>query len=143
MPLERFFAGPEQSISAENVLEAGELVTRVAVPAPSAAHRSVYLKAKERQAYDFALASVALVLEVSDGIVRDARLTLGGVAPVPFRCLAVEESLSGAPVTSVDLMAMGDLAVRDARPLSDNGFKVVLAASLVRRALTCLLRIDA
>ncbi len=143
MPLERFFAGPDQDIKAENVLEAGELVTKVVVPAPSAAHRSVYLKAKERQAYDFALASVALVLDVSDGIVRDARLTLGGVAPVPFRSVAVEEALSGVRVAVVDLTAMGNLAVCDASPLKDNGFKVALAASLVRRALASLLRLDA
>ncbi len=143
MPLERFFVGPDQNIMAENVLEAGELVTQVLVPAPSAAHRSVYLKAKERQAYDFALASVALVLDVSDGMVRDARLTLGGVAPVPFRCVAVEEALSGVGVATVDLTAMGDLAVRDTRPLRDNRFKVALAASLVRQGLTSLLGRDA
>ena len=143
MPLERFFVGPDQNIKAENVLEAGELLTQAVLPAPSAAHRGVYLKAKERQAYDFALASVALVLDVSDDIVRDARLTLGGVAPVPFRCVAVEEALSGVRATAVDLTAMGDLAVRDARPLKDNGFKVALAASLVRQALASLLRLDA
>ena len=143
MPLERFFAGPDQHIKAENVLEAGELVTKVVVPAPSAAHRSVYLKAKERQAYDFALASVALVLDVSDGIVRDARLTLGGVAPVPFRVVAVEEALSHVRVAAVDVPARGDLAVFDASPLKDHGFKVALAASLVRRALAFLLRLDA
>ena len=142
MPLERFFVSPDKNIKAENVLEAGEVVTQVVLPAPSAAHRSVYLKAKERQAYDFALASVALVLDVRDGTVRDARLTLGGVAPVPFRCVAVEEALSGVRVAAVDLTVMGDLAVRDARPLKDNGFKVALAASLVRQSLASLLRLN-
>ena len=142
MPLESFFVGPDRDIAVENVLEAGEILAHVQVPAPWSGHRSVYLKAKERQAYDFALASVALAVDVQDGIVRHARLTLGGVAPVPLRRVEVEEVLSGARVATVDSTALGELAVSGARPLKDNGYKVPLVSALVRRALASVLRLD-
>ncbi len=142
MPLEDFFAGPDRDITAENVLETGEILAHVHVPATWAGHRSVYVKAKERQAYDFALASVALAVDVNDGTVSHARLTLGGVAPVPLRRVEVEEVLNGARVAAVDSTALGELAVSGARPLKDNGYKVPLVAALVRRALASVLQTD-
>ena len=142
MPLESFFSGPDRDITVENVLEAGEILTHVHAPAPWSGRRSVYLKAKERQAYDFALVSVALAVDVNEGVVSHARLTLGGVAPVPLRRVEVEEVLNGARVPTVDSTALGELAVSGARPLKDNGYKVPLVAALVRRALASVLRID-
>ena len=139
LPLENFFAGPERDIEAETVLEQGELLTRVFVPTPDSALRSVYLKARERRTQDFALASVAATLRVSAGVVERASLVLGGVAPTPWRATAAEVALRGAPVAGLDADAIGQLAVRDARPLRDNHFKVRLAASLVRRAVATLL----
>ncbi len=139
LPLEDFFAGPERNIEAETVLEAGELLTRVFVPSPAPGLRSVYLKARERRAQDFALASVAVSLRVTGGVVADASLVLGGVAPTPWRATEAEDALRGAPVADVDTDAIGQLAVHDARPLRDNHFKVRLAASLVRRAVATLL----
>ena len=142
MQLEDFFAGPEKDIAKENVLQTDEILAHVHVPPPRSGRRSVYLKAKERQAYDFALVSVALALEVNNGTVSRARLTLGGVAPVPLRCIEVEEALNGVRATDVDSVAIGELAVHGARPLKDNGYKVPLASALVRRALAYVLRID-
>ena len=139
LPLEEFFAGPERNIEAETVLEAGELLTRVFVPSPAPGLHSVYLKARERRTQDFALASVAATLRVSGGVVERASLVLGGVAPTPWRATAAEDALRGAPVGDVDADAVGQLAVRDARPLRDNHFKVRLGASLVRRAVVTLL----
>ena len=78
VPLEEFFVGPDQNIMAETVLDAGEILTNVSLPQSSARHRSIYLKARERQTQDF-----ALVLELEGGVIHDARMTLGGVAPVP------------------------------------------------------------
>ena len=121
------------------MLEAGELLARVSVPKPDPDLRSVYLKARERRAQDFALASVAATLRVSGGVVEHAALVLGGVAPTPWRATAAEDALRGAPVAEVDSDAIGQLAVHDAQPLRDNHFKVRLAASLVRRALASLL----
>ncbi len=139
LPLEDFFAGPERNIEAETVLEPGELLTRVFVPSPAPGQRSVYLKARERRTQDFALASVAASLRVTGGVVERASLVLGGVAPTPWRAAAAEDALRGVPVAEVDADAVGQLAVRDARPLRDNHFKVRLAASLVRRAVATLL----
>ena len=139
LPLENFFAGPERDIEAETVLENGELLTSVFVPTPDSALRSVYLKARERRTQDFALASVAATLRVSGDVVERASLVLGGVAPTPWRATAAEDALRGAPVAGVNADAIGQLAVRDARPLRDNHFKVRLAASLVRRAVATLL----
>ena len=139
LPLEKFFAGPERDIEAETVLEHGEFLTQIFVPRPAPGLRSIYLKARERRTQDFALASVAACLHVADGVVEHASLVLGGVAPTPWRATAAEDALRGAPAADVDAHAIGQLAVRDARPLRDNHFKVRLAASLVRRAVATLL----
>jgi len=74
-------------------LEPSEILALVSVPQTSPHHRSIYLKTKERRAYDFALASVALAVELSDGFVGDARIVLGGVAPVPLRVPHAENAL--------------------------------------------------
>ena len=139
IPIEDFFVGPEQDMMAETVLRPGEILTSVALPAPPAGTRSVYLKSRERGAQDFALVSVALVVQIADGLVQDARLTLGGVAPVPHRAAEVENLLRLTPVDDIDPAAAGEMAVRGARPLRDNHYKVRLASSLVSRAVRCLL----
>ena len=142
LPMEEFFVGPEHNIEAETVLKPGELLTGVFVPKPGPGHRSVYLKARERQTQEFALASVAASLHVSASIVERASLVLGGVAPTPWRASHSEEALRGAPIAQVDADAVGRLAVRGARPLRDNNYKMRLAASLVSRAINTLLRDD-
>ena len=142
LPLEDFFIGPDRDATAETVLAPGELLTGVSVPATPRGHLSIYLKAKERQTQDFALASVALALDLSDGVVGDARVTLGGVAPVPLRVRHAEEAVEGKAVEAIDPRAVGELAVRDASPMRDNRFKVPLTASLVARAVRTLLGLD-
>ena len=141
LPLENFFAGPERDIEAETVLETGELLTRVFVPAPAPGSCSIYLKARERRTQDFALASVAAALHVADGVVERAALVLGGVAPTPWRATDAEDALRDTPVSEVDAAAIGRLAVGNARPLRDNHFKVRLASSLIARAVASLLRL--
>ena len=140
MALEEFFAGPQDDIMRETVLEPGDVLTHVSLPAPSPNWRSVFMKARERQAQDFALVSVAAAIEVADGVVHDARITLGGVAPVPYRVRQAEEALQGAAVASVDPARLGEMAVAGARPLRDNHYKAPLASNLVRRAVTLLLQ---
>ena len=142
LPMEEFFVGPERNIEAETVLKPGELLTSVFVPKPAPGQRSIYLKARERQAQEFALVSVAASLRVSAGIVERASLVLGGVAPTPWRASHSEEALCGMPIAEVDADEVGRLAVRGARPLRDNHYKVRLAASLVSRAIGSLLRDD-
>ena len=139
LPLEKFFVGPERNLESETALEAGEIVTSVFVPKPAQGQRSVYLKARERQTQEFALASVAASLQVRDGAVERAAIVLGGVAPTPWRAVHSEDALHGASVSELDPEAIGQMAVRDAEPLRDNQFKIRLAASLVARALSSLL----
>ncbi|MDP6071850.1 MAG: xanthine dehydrogenase family protein subunit M [SAR202 cluster bacterium] len=142
MPLEDMFVLPSVDVMAETVLRPGEWVSRIKVPKPAGGAKSVYLKAQERQALDFPLASVAASIQVRDAVVAGARVTLGSVAPVPFRVSHVDEALIGQRVGDIDPDAIGSLAVRDAVPLSDNGYKVRLTASLVSRAISDLLSDD-
>jgi xanthine dehydrogenase YagS FAD-binding subunit len=139
MPIGDFFVSPDVNMLAENVLEPGEFVPKVKIPKPSSGTRSVYLKAKERQAYDFALSSVAVSLEVRDETITQAHVALGGVAPVPYSVPQVDSELTGQKIREVDVQAIGQLAVKDAQPLSDNSYKVRLTASMVARAVSRLI----
>ena len=140
--MEEFCVGPKHNIEGETSLNPGELLTSVFVPRPSPDERSIYLKARERQTQEFALASVAASIRVSAGVIERASLVLGGVAPTPWRACHSEEALRGMSVAEVDADAVGQLAVRGAQPLRDNHFKVRLAASLVSRAIGSLLQAD-
>ena len=144
MPLQEFFVGPGVSIEAENVLQSGEVVAAVRLPRLPEGAGSVYLKAREREAGDFALVSVAAALAVVDGRVSWCRVTLGGVAPYPHRAVGAEEYLTGAGTSDVDGIAVeaGKQAVAGATPLRGNGYKVDLAANLVKLAVVRLLAGD-
>ena len=101
----------------ENVLEPGELITRILLPA-AAPDRSVYLKVRERESGDFALVSVVAALSVGDdGVIRQARVALGGVSPVPYRATEVEEHLTGRLVADVNPAEAAVLALPNATPL--------------------------
>ncbi len=140
LPVEEFFVGPDRNMLGETALQPGEVLAQVLVPRPAPGTRSTYLKVRERQTEDFALASVALAAQVADGVVRGARVVLGGVAPVPWRARAAEDALLGVSVQRVDAQKVGEAAVSGARPLKDNHFKVGLTASLVGRAVRTLLQ---
>ena len=138
VPIGDMFVGPEVDILSETSLGAGEILTRVVIPNPGPGGRSVYLKAKERQAYDFALVSVGGYMEVVDGVIVDARIALGGVAPTPRFARAASDALRGVCADEVDARAVGRLAVEGAKPMSENGYKVRLAANMVARAARTL-----
>jgi xanthine dehydrogenase YagS FAD-binding subunit len=140
MPLEEFFVGPAERQLHENVLSIGDLVTAVHLPPSKGDNRSVYLKGRDREGEDFALVSVAASVTVEDGTISDVRIILGGVAPTPYRAQRAEEALRGSRVEDADPGQAGAIAVYGARPLKDNGYKVTLAANLVRRALQQLLK---
>ncbi|MBV9924235.1 MAG: xanthine dehydrogenase family protein subunit M [Acidobacteria bacterium] len=137
IPLEKFFTLPsEGSIRRENVLKNDELITEVTVPASPFAARSTYLKFKERESLDFALSSVAAAVELGpDKRVRQARIVLGGVAPVPWRVPKAEEFLKGRALDAESLAGAARLALEGAEPLSQNAYKIPLTQTLVRRAL--------
>ena len=94
-----------------------------------------YLKLRERTSYAFAVVSAAAALDMANGRIRQARLALGGVAAKPWRARAAEESLAGAPPGKAAFRRAAEVALADARPSGDNGFKIELARRIVARAL--------
>ena len=135
VPLTEFHLLPEDHPERETVLQPGELVTAIEVPALSFAARSGYRKVRDRASYAFALVSVAAALDVHDGIVRDVRLALGGVAHKPWRAWTAERMLKGRPATEELFAAAAAAELADARPLRDNAFKIDLS----RRAIVAVL----
>jgi xanthine dehydrogenase YagS FAD-binding subunit len=97
--------------------------------------RSVYLKVRDRQSYEFALASAAVALDVQDGVVRDARIGLGGVATVPWRAREAEALLKGQTLDEDLARRAADAAFEGARGLKHNRFKIALGRRVVERAL--------
>jgi xanthine dehydrogenase YagS FAD-binding subunit len=137
IPLDKFFTLPSDgNIRRENVLQNDEIITDIQVPASPLAVRSTYLKFKERESLDFALASVAAALQLApDKTVKDARIVLGGVAPIPWRVPEAEKYLVGKTIDSDVAAETAKLALKDAQPLEKNAYKVPLTQTLVRRAL--------
>ena len=137
IPLDKFFTLPsEGNIRRENVLKNEDIITEISVPSSPVAARSTYLKFKERESLDFALASAAVAVQLGpDRTVRDARIVLGGVAPIPWRVPAAEKFVNGKTLTPDVLAEAAKIALADARPLEKNAYKVPLAQTLVRRAL--------
>jgi len=137
IPLDKFFTLPSQgNIRRENVLQNDDIITEIFVPASPLAAHSTYLKFKERESLDFALASVATAVQLApDRSVRDVRIVLGGVAPVPWRVPAAEKFLIGKQLNNETLAEAAKISLAEAKPLEKNAYKVPLAQTLVRRAL--------
>jgi xanthine dehydrogenase YagS FAD-binding subunit len=135
VPIGSFYRLPGDEPQRETELAHGELITAVDLPPLAFASRSRYRKVRDRASYAFALVSVAAALDVADGVVRDARLALGGVAPAPWRATRAEAALRGAPATQRSFARAADAELEDARPLPDNAFKVPLARRLLVRTL--------
>jgi xanthine dehydrogenase YagS FAD-binding subunit len=134
LPLTEFLLLPGDRPEIETMLAPGELITAVELPPISAATRSTYRKVRDRASYAFALVSVAAVLEVEDGQIKDVRLALGGVAHKPWRARKAEDALRGHPASAAAFAAAA-AELAHARPLKDNGFKIELA----RRTIVAVL----
>ncbi len=126
---------PTSEARIEHRLGADEVITAIEIPAQPAGAQGVYLKQMDRQAWTFALVSAAAQVTVSDGVVAQARLVLGGVANTPRRVAAAEKLLMGQPLTPALAAQGAEAAVADATPLAHNRYKVPLARELARRAL--------
>ena len=136
--LEDFFVLPDEELYKENVLQPGEMVTEIIVPAPASGLVSSYRKVRERGSWDFALASVALALRLSGKRVEEARVVLGGVAPKPWRSLAAEAALTGKQLDATTARTAAQAAVADAEPLEQNRYKVLLVKGIVEESLLAL-----
>jgi xanthine dehydrogenase YagS FAD-binding subunit len=119
----------------ETTLRAGELITGVELPGARLSAASAYRKVRERASFSFAVVSVAAALEVGDGVVRDCRLVLGGVAHRPWRALRAEDALRGGPATTSAFEHAARTELAAALPLRDNAYKVTLARNLLVCAL--------
>jgi len=137
VPLEKFFTLPSVgNIRRENVLANDEIITEIQVPPSAFAARSTYLKFKERDSLDFALASAAVAVELgANKTVRQARIVLGGVAPIPWRAPKAESYLAGKTLSADALAEAARRALEGAEPLAKNAYKIPLTQALVRRAL--------
>ncbi len=135
IPIAEFFRLPGSTPQIEHDLRPGELIVAVEVPAGASMRRSGYLKVRDRQSYEFALTSAAVGLDIAGGVVRAARVAVGGVATVPWRLAAVEHAVIGRPVTPALWALAAAHAADGAKPLSDNGFKVELVRRTVERQL--------
>jgi xanthine dehydrogenase YagS FAD-binding subunit len=133
--LEDFLRLPGDTPHVENVLRPDELITRIDIPLAAHARRSTYLKVRDRASYEFALTSAAVGLDIQSGSIRAARVAMGGVGTRPWRMRGVEQLLIGSLPTPATWSAAANEAVRDARPLGHNAFKVELARRTLVRAL--------
>ncbi len=138
VPLTEFHTLPGERPDIETVLQAGELITAVALSPLSLAARSSYRKVRDRASYAFALISVAAVLEIEEGAIKDVRLALGGVAPKPWRAHKAEAALRGAHATESAFLAAAEAELADAAALRDNGFKIELAKRTIAAVLGAL-----
>lgn len=136
VPIAEFYKLPGTTPNIETVLEPGDLITSVTLPAPVAGVKSGYLKLRDRAAYEFALASAAVMLGVSGGKITHARVALGGVGTIPWRAREAEAELVGKPATREQFVRAAEAALKDAKPRSENGFKVELAKRCIVHALT-------
>jgi xanthine dehydrogenase YagS FAD-binding subunit len=131
-----FFLVPGNTPQRETVLEPGELITFVTLPAPKAGSKQIYLKLRDRASYEFALSSAAIVAVVNGGKLDFVRVALGGVGTKPWRSLEAERALHGKTADEKVFRQAAEAALHGAQPQSENGFKVQLAKRCITHALT-------
>lgn len=127
---------PMNTPDVETSIKKGELIVAIELPKPRFAANYQYLKLRDRASYAFALVSVAAAFELKNGVIADARIALGGVAHKPWRATEAEAFLKGKRPTDDIFAKAGEFAVKGAKPLSGNSYKIKLARNGVKRALT-------
>jgi xanthine dehydrogenase YagS FAD-binding subunit len=133
--IEDFFVGPDKSVLKENILAPNEILGEIRLPPAAGRIVSSYRKVRARQAWDFALASVGVVLQIDNKIVNKARIVLGGVGPFPWRVEASEKVLLGKTLNAELAAAAGRTAAGGASPLADNGYKVQIVQGVIEESL--------
>ena len=131
--LEKFFISPVENVRRENILQPGELITAVVVPATHA--RNAYYKQGEKESFDWPLADVAVVLAMQGSRCSRASIVLGGAAPYPLRAKAAEAKLSDNEITEDSARAAAEAAMANATPLEKNAYKIPIFEAIIRRAI--------
>ncbi len=133
VPVASFFVAPKDENSREIVLQPNEILTEILVPA-GATHSSTY-EVRQKEALDWPLAAASVALTMKGAVVGSARIVLGHVAATPWHAVEAEKALAGKAVNTASAEAVAKAAVADAKPLSQNAYKVTLARTAVKRAL--------
>ena len=133
VPADAFFRTPKTSDEREHQIGPDQIVTEVRVPAPSGPNATY--EVREKEALDWPLATASVALKMNGGTVQSARVVLGHVAPVPWVSAEAAAALAGKTVSEATAQAAGDAAVKSAKPLSGNAYKVQLARVAVKRAV--------
>jgi xanthine dehydrogenase YagS FAD-binding subunit len=136
LPLAEFFSLPTEDRRHETEIGGDELVLSVLLPPLPEGSRSAYVKAMDRKVWAFALVAVAAAIRLDGRRIADARLVLGGVAPIPWRVSAAEQILLGAEVSAGLFARAAEMALSGAEPLRHNAYKMALVNALIQRALT-------
>jgi xanthine dehydrogenase YagS FAD-binding subunit len=140
IPLTDFYRLPADAPQQDTVLAHGELITAVELPELSFAARSAYRKVRDRASYAFALVSVAAALDLADGVIREARIALGGIAHKPWRARRAEAALRGRPAAIDSFRRAAEAELADAQPLRHNAFKVPMARNTMIAVLRDLVK---
>src|SRR5262249_36784433 len=134
LPLEKFYLIPKTATEREHDLKPNEIVTEVIVP-PLAGAKAATYEVRQKETMDWPLALAAVVLNMKSGNVASARVMLGAVAPIPWRCADAEKVLIGQPLNEHTAMSAAAVSVNGAKDLGHNGYKIQIARVVVRRAL--------
>jgi xanthine dehydrogenase YagS FAD-binding subunit len=135
VPAEEFFIGPAIDITRMTVMEPGDLLTSIRIPATWAGAKFYFEKVRDRQVWDFPLVNVASALKVSGGNIQESRVVVNAVAAHPIRLHAVEAAIKGKAQNEETASMAGELAIQGNQPLAHNGYKIPLMRNLVKRAL--------
>ena len=135
VPAEEFFIGPAIDITRMTVMEPGDLLTSIRIPATWAGATFYFEKVRDRQVWDFPLVNVASALKISGGSIQQARIVVNAVAAHPMRLHAVEAAVIGKAQSEATATMAGELAIQGNQPLAHNGYKIPLMRNLVKRAL--------
>jgi xanthine dehydrogenase YagS FAD-binding subunit len=132
---EDYFVGPELDITRLNILQPGDLLTAIRIPAQWAGAQFYFEKVRDRNVWDFPLMNAASAMKLSGGTIGDIRIAVSAVAPKPMRLKAVEDAVRGKPASAETGKMAGELAVKGAVPLQFNAYKIPLMRNLVKRAI--------
>ena len=138
LPLEEFYILPQKNVHRENILEEGEILKEIRIPFPKNGTKSTYYKMKERSTWDFALVSAAVNGIVSNGTFEEIRIVLGGVAPIPWRLQKAEDLIKGRKITEEVIRQGAREALKDARPLEENAYKLDMVEAVLCVAILSL-----
>jgi xanthine dehydrogenase YagS FAD-binding subunit len=138
LPIEKFFVLPSQDVRRETVLKPNEILTEILLPPRSKGLRSSYRKVRARQSWDFALAGVALALELKENRVEKALIVLTGAAPIPWRSKEAEQALMGNPLNRDPITRAVNAALKNAEPLSKNSYKIPLFQGILEEELRAI-----